>query len=238
MLSPSVRDFVLYCSDNNVISFDTEKWYTLKSGRVAPWFFNAGNLMQHAEWLSKIAKIFVHTLREQFADTSGRIDADILYGAAYKGVPLASVVATEYYLQTGHNIGFSSHRKESKWHGSDTGRGLGMSVAWKKCIILDDVISAGTAFRNAVTDIENDGGEVVGFVFLIDREEVTGWAEKPLPWAKRISAVTAAREENNIPVIGSFTYSQVREAVEEWILGNRKIAQALDTYHSDYGIHN
>lgn len=238
MLSPSVRDFILYCVENKVISFNTEKWYVLKSGRVAPWFFNAGNLMQHAEWLSKIAKIFTHTLVTNFGDADGKIQADVLYGAAYKWIPLASVIATEYYRETGHNIGFSSHRKEIKDHGSDAGKWLGTSVKWKKCIILDDVISAGTAFRNAVQDIENDGGEVVGFVFLIDREEVTGGAEKPLPWAKRVSAVTAAREEHHIPVIGSFTYSQVREAVWEWLIGDDNIAKALDTYHRDYGIHN
>jgi orotate phosphoribosyltransferase len=101
MLSSSVRDFILYCSENKVISFNTDSGFVLKSGRIAPWYFNAGNLMQHAEWLSKIAKIFVHTLRENFSDENGKLKADILYGAAYKWIPLAAVVAQEYAIGQG-----------------------------------------------------------------------------------------------------------------------------------------
>lgn len=235
MLSPSVRDFILYADANGSLIFDPTCQLKAKSGRLLPWFFNAGNLMQHAEWLTKLAKIYVHALRENFSKADGSLDADILYGPAYKGIPLAAVVATEYYNQTGKNIGFSSHRKEVKDHG-EWGNGFGMKVAGKKCIILDDVITAGTAFRLSVDEIEKDGGSVSGLVVLIDRQEVTGGIEPPAAWEKRISAVMAAREENGIQVVWAFTYAEIREAVREWLIGNTEIGDAMDKNALKYGI--
>lgn len=192
--------------------------------------------MQTGEWLARIAKIFVEQLLKHFS-TDQKINADILYGAAYKGIPLAAVVAQEYYNQTGYSIGFASHRKEAKDHGSDIWTGIGMDILGKTCIILDDVVSAGTAFRIALDNIHKSGWTVGGFVILIDREEVTGDATIPPPWAPRVSAVMAAEQENHIKVVGSFTYSLVRQAIREGIIWSEEIGKALDEYYKKYGIH-
>jgi orotate phosphoribosyltransferase len=170
-----------------------------------------------------------------FPDGDGGIAADILYGPAYKGIPLAAVVAAEYYTRTGKNIGFSSHRKEVKDHG-EGGNGFGMKVIGKTCILLDDVITAGTAFRKSVDDIEKDGGAVAGLVVLLDRQEVTGDATPPAPGTVRISAIMQAEHDNGVKIVSSLSRTTVREAIDAGIIGDSSIATAMDTYHTLYGI--
>ncbi|MDD2693857.1 MAG: orotate phosphoribosyltransferase [Candidatus Gracilibacteria bacterium] len=236
MLTPTKREFIAYCANNGVLQFNTETPFILKSGRKSPWFFNAGNLMQHGEGLARIARIYTDSLIANFSDSDGNIDADILYGPAYKGIPLAAVVAQEYYNRTGKSIGFSSHRKEIKDHG-EGGNGFGMNVRGKSCILLDDVITAGTAFRKSVEDIEKDGGTVRGLVVLLDREEITGDASIPNPESERISAIMQAEKENNVTIVSSLSRTDVRSAIEENLVGDVSIGKAMDTYHETYGIY-
>ena len=210
MLSSIKSEFITYCVQNNVLKFATETPFVLKSGRESPWFFNAGNLMQHGEWLARLATIYTDALLTHFRDADGNIDADILYGPAYKGIPLAAVVAQEYYRRTGKSIGFSSHRKEIKDHG-EWGNGFGMSVSGKSCILLDDVITAGTAFRKSVEDIEKDGGTVWWLLVLLD---------------------------NGIKIVSTLTYTDIRSGIECWLIGDREIAISMDSYHEKYWIYS
>ena len=167
----------------------------------------------------------------------GNIDADLLYGPAYKGIPLAAVVAQEYYRRTGKSIGFSSHRKEIKDHG-EWGNGFGMSVSGKSCILLDDVITAGTAFRKSVEDIEKDGGTVWWLLVLLDREEVTGDAHIPPLGTERISAIMQAERDNGIKIVSTLTYTDIRSGIECWLIGDREIAISMDSYHEKYWIYS
>lgn len=235
MLTPTKREFITYCSENNVLKFNAETPFVLKSGRASPWFFNAGNLMQHGEWLARLATIYTDALIANFADSDWKIDADILYGPAYKGIPLAAVVAQEYYRRTGVSIGFSSHRKEVKDHG-EGGNWFGMNVSGKRCILLDDVITAGTAFRKSVEDIEKDGWIVTWLVVLLDREEVTGDATVPTPWTERISAIMQAERDNWVKIVSSLTRTDVRAGIDEGIIGTAEVGSAMDAYHENYGI--
>ncbi len=237
MLSSIKSEFITYCVQNNVLKFATETPFVLKSGRESPWFFNAGNLMQHGEWLARLAMIYTDALLTHFRDADGNIDADILYGPAYKGIPLAAVVAQEYYRRTGKSIGFSSHRKEIKDHG-EWGNGFGMSVSGKSCILLDDVITAGTAFRKSVEDIEKDGGTVWWLLVLLDREEVTGDAHIPPLGTERISAIMQAERDNGIKIVSTLTYTDIRSGIECWLIGDREIAISMDSYHEKYWIYS
>ena len=191
--------------------------------------------MQHGEWLARLATIYTDALIANFSDSEWHIEADILYGPAYKGIPLAAVVAQEYYRRTWVSIGFSSHRKEVKDHG-EGGNGFGMNVSGKRCILLDDVITAGTAFRKSVEDIEKDGGKIVGLVVLLDREEVTGDATIPPAWAERISAIMQAERDNWVKIVSSLSRTDVRAGIDEGIIGSSEIGIAMDRYHEKYGI--
>lgn len=236
MLSSTKREFMSYCAENNVLKFNAEVPFVLKSGRASPWFFNAGNLMQHGEWLARLATIYTDALIANFSGSEWHIDADVLYGPAYKGIPLAAVVSQEYYKRTWVSIGFSSHRKEVKDHG-EGGNGFGMNVSGKRCILLDDVITAGTAFRKSVEDIEKDGGKIVGLVVLLDRQEITGDATIPPVWTERISAIMQAERDNGVKIISSLSRTDIRAGITEGIIWTSEIGTAMDSYHEKYGIH-
>lgn len=122
VLTDAQRDFMTFCAEKEVLKFDPNSGFQLKSKRMSPWFFNAGDFMNSGEGLSRLAKIYVDTLLRGFSPDGKNIDTDILYGPAYKGIPLASVVAQRIYDTTGQSLGFASHRKEGKDHGADKGR--------------------------------------------------------------------------------------------------------------------
>lgn len=240
-LSDEQREFMTYCADQKVLKFDIVDGFTMKSGRVWPWFFNAGNLMQTGEWLQRLAKIYVDTLLRNFSNQEWGVDTDILYGPAYKGLPIAVVTSAELYRQTGQNLGFASHRKEGKLHGADKGRGFGMDVWNKRNILLDDVITAGTAARSSIEDIKGNGGTVNGMGVLLDRQEVAtpdGWNATipPADGEPRISAIMQLEKTEWIRVVASLTFAHIRRAIDEWIFGNEDIAAAMDAYNQKYGV--
>jgi orotate phosphoribosyltransferase len=196
--------------------------------------------MQTGAGLQKLAKIYVDTLLRGFAP-EWQVDTDILYGPAYKGLPLASVVVAELYRQTGQDLGFASHRKEAKGHGADKGRDFGMKVTWKRSILVDDVITAGTAARNSVEDIHADNGTVNGMVVLLDRQEVAppeSWDATipPAPGEPRVSAIMQLETAEWIRVVSALTFAHIRQAIEEGLIGNGDIGAAMDKYNRRYGV--
>lgn len=239
-LSDEQREFMTFCDEQKVLKFDPNNGFKLKSQRMSPWFFNAGNLMQTGEGLQRLARIYVDTLLRDFA-TDGQVKTDVLYGPAYKWLPLASVVAAELYRQTGQNLGFASHRKEGKDHGADTGRGFGMNVEWRENILLDDVITAGTAASNSIEDIHTDKGTVNGMVVLLDRQEVAppdGWDATipPAPGEPRVSAIMQLEKAEWIKVVSALTFAHIRQAIREGLIGNKQIGEAMDTYNQRYWV--
>ncbi|KAJ3894554.1 phosphoribosyltransferase-like protein [Lentinula edodes] len=159
--------------------------FTLKSGRISPYFFNAG-LLSTGPILAVLSEAFAATIvAAQRPTSSGNIPIppfDVLFGPAYKGIAFAATTAL--ILHTNHSnspnsistsseagIGFTYNRKEIKAHG-EGGSLVGSSVSGKKVVILDDVMTAGTAVREAIDIVKKEGGEVVGVIQLLDREEV------------------------------------------------------------------
>jgi orotate phosphoribosyltransferase len=159
--------------------------FTLKSGRVSPYFFNAGRFDSGAA-LAELAACYADA-----ADASG-LDFDLLFGPAYKGIPLATALACEY-ARRGRDLPLAFNRKEAKAHG-EGGSLIGAPLAGRKVLIVDDVITAGTAIREALAIIRDAGGTPAGIVIALDRQErVREDAAE--------SAAQAVANEYGIPVV-------------------------------------
>ncbi|KAH8835137.1 phosphoribosyltransferase-like protein [Flagelloscypha sp. PMI_526] len=140
--------------------------FTLKSGRNSPYFINAG-LLSSGPILATLSTAYAATIVETFEKGS----FDILFGPAYKGIPFAATTALALHTQHGFDIGFAYDRKEIKDHG-EGGKVVGVPVKGKRVVILDDVMTSGKAVREAIDTVEQQGGQVVGVIQLLDREEV------------------------------------------------------------------
>jgi len=136
--------------------------FTLKSGRLSPYFFNAGRF-DTGTALAELATCYADAI-----EASG-IDFDLLFGPAYKGIPLATALACDY-ARRGRDLPLAFNRKEAKAHG-EGGTLIGAPLAGKRVLIVDDVITAGTAIREALSIIAQGGGTPAGIVIALDRQE-------------------------------------------------------------------
>ena len=159
--------------------------FTLKSGRTSPYFFNAGRFDSGAA-LATLAGCYADAV-----DASG-VAFDLLFGPAYKGIPLATAVACEY-ARRGRDLPLAFNRKEAKSHG-EGGMLIGAPLAGRRVLIVDDVITAGTAIREALGMIREAGGIPAGIVIALDRQEIAGEGQSR-------SAAQAVTDEAGIPVI-------------------------------------
>ncbi|KAF8907838.1 phosphoribosyltransferase-like protein [Gymnopilus junonius] len=143
--------------------------FTLKSGRISPYFFNAG-LLSTGPILATLSTAYAATIAEALK-TSSIPEFDVLFGPAYKGIPFAATTAMALFTQHKISIGFAYDRKEVKDHG-EGGKMVGVSVKGKRVVVLDDVMTSGKAVRGAIETVKQHGGEVVGVIQALDREEV------------------------------------------------------------------
>ncbi|ESK92572.1 orotate phosphoribosyltransferase [Moniliophthora roreri MCA 2997] len=145
--------------------------FTLKSGRISPYFFNA-SLLSSGPILATLAKAYASTIVNAQADPENPIpEFDVLFGPAYKGIPFAAMTVMQLYNEHNISVGLAYDRKEAKDHG-EGGNMVGVPVAGKKVLILDDVMTAGTAVRGSIELVKKSGGEVIGVIQCLDREEV------------------------------------------------------------------
>ena len=164
--------------------------FTLKSGRSSPYFFNAGRFDSGAA-LAELAGCYADALDAAgIAGTMGEFD--LLFGPAYKGIPLATALACEY-ARRGRDLPLAFNRKEAKAHG-EGGNLIGAALGGKRVLIVDDVITAGTAIREARAIIAAAGGTPAGIVIALDRQERAGDGDV-------LSAAQAVAAEHAIPVI-------------------------------------
>ncbi len=173
------REFLRFALNTGVLRFGE---FTLKSGRVSPYFFNAG-LFNTGRSLARLGRYYAHAIVD-----SG-IDFDLLYGPAYKGIPLAAVTCAALADQHDRDLPYAFNRKEAKDHGE--GGNIVGSPLQGRILIIDDVISAGTSVRESVDIIRAHGAEPAGVVIALDRQE-KGQDER--------SAVTQVESELGIPV--------------------------------------
>ncbi|WP_442682737.1 orotate phosphoribosyltransferase [Stenotrophomonas sp. JC08] len=159
--------------------------FTLKSGRVSPYFFNAGRFDTGLA-LAQLGNCYADAI-----DAAG-IAFDQLFGPAYKGIPLATAIACEYSHRD-RNLPLTFNRKEAKDHG-EGGSLIGADMAGRRILIVDDVITAGTAIREALAIIREANGIPAGIVVALDRQEIASEDD-------RRSAAQAVAAETGIPVI-------------------------------------
>ena len=153
------REFIGYAIDCGVLRFGD---FTLKSGRKSPYFFNTG-LFDTGMRLAKLGEYYAQ------AYLNAGLEADLLYGPAYKGIPLAAATAIALARATGREVPFAFNRKEAKSHG-EGGVIVGSALAGS-VLILDDVITAGTSVRESVEIIRAAGARPCGVLISLDRQE-------------------------------------------------------------------
>ncbi|WP_414707108.1 orotate phosphoribosyltransferase [Psychrobacter sp. UBA5136] len=177
-VSFSSHQFIQLALDNQVLKFGE---FVLKSGRISPYFFNAG-LLASGEMLSLLARGYADALAEKVAEqmngaSSGADEQElVIFGAAYKGIPFVAATAQALWLHHGINAKWGYNRKEAKTHG-EGGNLVGADVNGKAVWVLDDVITAGTAMREVVEILEQAGATVAGIIVALDRKE-KGLAER------------------------------------------------------------
>jgi len=193
--------------------------FTLKSGRISPYFFNAGlfNTGYAAARLSRCYSAAVADLDFEF---------DMLFGPAYKGIPLVVLTAASLAEHLDFDYPFAFNRKEAKDHG-EGGNVVG-SPLQGRVLILDDVITAGTAIGEAIAIIEDAGAETAGVMVALDRQEF-GTRE-------RVSAVQQMERELNVPIRSIVTLSDLIEHLEDKDEFEEQLP-AIRAYRNRYGTH-
>lgn len=165
--------------------------FTLKSGRTSPYFFNAGRFDSGVA-LAGLAGCYADAI-DAATDAGGLAEFDLLFGPAYKGIPLATALACEY-ARRGRDLPVAFNRKEAKTHG-EGGNLIGASLAGRRVLVVDDVITAGTAIREALGIIGEAGGSVAGIVIALDRQEAVD------PSRSRRSAAQTVATDHGLPVV-------------------------------------
>jgi orotate phosphoribosyltransferase len=167
--------------------------FTLKSGRKSPYFINTG-CFHHGGDLARLGAAYADTIRSRFGD-----DIAVVFGPAYKGIPLALAAAQAYEALVRRPVGWTYDRKEAKDHG-DGGLFVGAPLTkGTRVVIVDDVITAGTALRETVTKLQPTGATLVGAVVSVDRQE-RGQGSKP--------ALREIADELGLPVAPIVTISE------------------------------
>lgn len=208
------KQFIQYSLDCGVLKFGK---FELKSGRTSPYFFNTG-LFNSGAQLAKLGQFYAQALIH-----SG-IKVDVLYGPAYKGIPLVSTASIAYAQMQDSDIPFAFNRKEAKDHGE--GGNLVGAPLKGNVLILDDVITAGTSVRESVVIINAAGATPAGVLIALDRQE---------KGENDISAIQEVSTRFAMPVISIIALEHIIEFIEIDTAYVKNIA-AIREYQQQYGI--
>ncbi len=189
--------------------------FTLKSGRTSPYFFNAGKFQTGAA-IAKLGRFYAQALMES------SVEFDMLFGPAYKGIPLAAVTVASLAEHHNRDLPFGYNRKEKKAHG-EGGQLVGAPLEGKVAII-DDVITAGTAVREVLSLIETNGAQPAAVVVGLNRQE-RGQGER--------SAIDELTEETGVPVISIVDLTHIMHFLEN--CGDDATLERVKAYRDQYG---
>jgi orotate phosphoribosyltransferase len=208
------KEFIEFALEKEVLKFGE---FTLKSGRISPYFFNAG-LFNTGRDLARLGRFYAAALVD-----SG-IDYDLLFGPAYKGIPIATTTAVALADSYGLDLPYCFNRKEAKDHGE--GGSLVGSTLQGKVMLVDDVITAGTAIRESMDIIQAHNAALAGVLIALDRQE-KGKAE--------LSAIQEVERDYNAKVISIVQLSDLVTYLE----GKPEMKTHLESvtaYREQYGI--
>lgn len=208
------REYIQFSIDADVLRFGE---FTLKSGRISPYFFNTG-LFNSGMRLARLGQFYADAI------VNSGVQFDVLFGPAYKGIPLVSAVSIALYEKHGIDKPWIFNRKEAKGHGE--GGSLVGAPLTGRVLIIDDVITAGTAIRESIELINASTASLAAVCVSIDREE-KGVGE--------LSAIQEIEQDNNVTMITIAQLSTIVEFLSEQTQ-HADTVTAIENYRSQYGI--
>ena len=219
------QEFIRFMVESQVLKFGE---FTLKSGRKSPFFMNAGAYVTGSQ-LKRLGEYYAKAIQAKYGD-----DFDVLFGPAYKGIPLGVVTAIAYSELYGKEVCYCSDRKEEKDHGADKGSFLGSKLQdGDRVIMIEDVTTSGKSMEETVPKVRGAADvEIVGLMVSLDRMEVGKVGEK-----------CALEEVKDLYGFETSAIVTMEEVVEELynkecngkIVIDDTIKQAIDAYYQQYG---
>lgn len=210
------REFIRFAIEKNVLQFGE---FTLKSGRQSPYFFNAGKF-DDGESQRRLGQVYAQALVD-----SG-LSFDLVFGPAYKGIPLATSTVTALHGEHGRNVKFAFDRKEAKDHG-EGGKIVGAELKGD-IVLVDDVITAGTAIRGTIDMLKQfPEARLVAAVVLIDRQEKLVGAE--------MSAIQSLEQEHGLKVLPAMRLDQIMATIAEDPQFEPHL-NAMRAYQGEFGV--
>jgi len=194
--------------------------FTLKSGRCSPYFFNAG-LFNSGSAIARLGEYYADTIME-----SG-LKFDVLFGPAYKGIPLATAIAVALFTKYGKDVPVAYNRKEAKDHG-EGGLLVGAPVKGTRVLIVDDVITAGTAIRESLDILSEEGASVAGVVIALDRQERASDTTD-------LSAIQGVKKEFDVDVISIVGLAELLKFLQTYSI-DENAAASVQAYRDRYGV--
>ena len=208
------REFIRFAIDHQVLRFGE---FTLKSGRISPYFFNAG-LFNTGQAMARLGQFYAEAIQN-----SG-VSYDVIFGPAYKGIPIATSMAVALADKFGVDKPFAFNRKEAKGHG-EGGILVGAELIGK-VLIVDDVITAGTAVREVMTLLDRLDAKPAAVLVAMDRQE---------RGKGKLSAIQEVEQQFAIPVISIVSMSHLVEFLE-MDSANEEHLLSMQDYRRDYGV--
>ncbi|MBH0036846.1 orotate phosphoribosyltransferase [Pseudoalteromonas sp. NZS71_1] len=208
------KEFIEFALEKQVLKFGE---FTLKSGRISPYFFNAG-LFNTGRDLARLGRFYASALKDS------AIEYDVLFGPAYKGIPIATTTAVALADHHDKDVPYCFNRKEKKAHGE--GGTLVGSELNGKIMLVDDVITAGTAIRESMEIIAQNGADLSGVLIALDRQE-KGKAE--------LSAIQEVERDFNTKVISIVKLADLISYLENQGTMGEHLA-SVKAYRDQYGV--
>ncbi|WP_337842790.1 orotate phosphoribosyltransferase [Rheinheimera sp.] len=208
------KDFIEFALSRQVLKFGQ---FTLKSGRTSPYFFNAG-LFNTGGDLARLGRFYAAALQD------AGVEFDLLFGPAYKGIPIATTTAVALFDHHGKDVPYCFNRKEAKTHGE--GGNLVGSPLQGRVMLVDDVITAGTAIRESMQIIQQAGAQLTGVLIALDRQE-KGKGE--------LSAIQEVERDFNTKVVSIISLKDLIHYLQD----KPELAVHLDAvkaYRAQYGV--
>ncbi|MCR5306012.1 MAG: orotate phosphoribosyltransferase [Oscillospiraceae bacterium] len=213
------EEFIRFMTECGVLTFGD---FTLKSGRKAPYFINTGNYKTGAQ-LCRLGEYYAHCITEH------GLKADVLFGPAYKGIPLAAAAAIALYKEHGVEVGYAYDRKEVKDHG-EGGMIVGSKLeAGTRVVLIEDVMTSGKALREVYPKLKSVADvDITGMIITVDRQEKGLNSEK--------SAVQEVKAEFGVDVYSIVTVSDIIAAIESGVVDGKAYLPQMLAYREQYGV--
>ena len=219
------KEFIEFMVESNVLKFGD---FTLKSGRKSPFFMNAGGYVTGAQ-LKKLGEYYAKAIHAKYG-----LDFDVLFGPAYKGIPLAVVTAIAFEELYGKEVRYCSDRKEEKDHGADKGSFLGSKLKdGDRVVMIEDVTTSGKSMEETVPKVRGAADvEIVGLMVSLDRMEVgKGGVKCALDEVKDLYGF----ETNAIVSMAEVTEHLYNKECNGKVVIDDTLKEAIDAYYEQYG---